>query len=161
VPRKNFEMRLLGMFGGNDDSSVASDVNVSAQQTKRESQWSKGRQAEHPEELKTWHGQLDVVNPDGPAPAVQGEYSRLRQSPSSQAPGRGQLRLGMDWQHGSFGEDRRDFQQEWSRRTVFAVPARLRSGSCDRTDGQDKEPVRGLADELKGRMRQDADYTSI
>ena len=102
---------MFGMFWGNDDSSVGFDVNIAAQQTKRESLWSKGRQTEHPEELKTWQGQLDVVNPDAPAPAVQSEYSRLRQSPSSQTPGRGQLRIGMDWQHGSFGEDRWNFQQ--------------------------------------------------
>src|SRR6202040_4258652 len=96
VPCKNFEVRLLGMSGGNGDSSVGFDISIAAQQTKWESLGSKRRQAEHPEELKTWHGQLDVVNPDGPAPAVQGEYSRVRQSLSGQAPGRGQLRIGMD-----------------------------------------------------------------
>ena len=72
------EVRLLGMPRGNGDSSVGFDVNIAAQKTKRESLWSKARQAKHPEELKTWQGHLDVVNPDGAEPAVHGKYSRLR-----------------------------------------------------------------------------------
>jgi hypothetical protein len=157
----SFELRALGMLCGNYDPPVCFNVKVATQQAERESLWSKCRETKHPEELKTWHGQFDVVNSDGAASAVQREFSWLKEPPSHQAPGRYQLRIGLAGFHGSFGEDDRDFRQGWSRHTGSPWPAMLRADFCRRTDVQDKKPRRELPDQLKCGMRQDADHASL
>ena len=123
--------------------------------------WSKRRETEYPEELKTWQGQLDVINADDTPPSVQHEHAWLRHPPPRQAPGSGQLTVGLARRHGSFGEDGLDFQQHRSRDMTFASPARHGATFHGWPDVQHEKPVRKPPDKLKRRMRQDAEHTRI